>query len=574
MGRALDGSRRLSGPAPAAVATLVALSIISGLVEAALVAVLAQAATILAGGTVAPISVGGVSLDAQSLSSSLRVAAALAVARLIAQVLSARLPATIAADIHRSFRSTLVHAYLHADWREKASLLESELQEVLTTHVNLAGQRVLARAALMSAAINLVILLVVALAIDSRAAAAVCGAALVLFALFRPLSTVSRGLANRYSSAHQDLASRMTEAARVSAEISTFGVADEFARSIDDRLDRVRATFIPTMFVGGVLPAAYQGIAVLGLLSSLALLANFGSTNLAGLGAVLLLCMRCFSYSQQVQASHQQMNSSLPFEQSVRSLTERLERHQETQREGVATPTHFDVAVEKVSYSYGDTSALRDVTLRVNHGRLVAIVGPSGAGKSTLAELLVGLREPSKGRITVAGVPRSSIDRRAWANRVAFVPQNPKLIAGSVADNIRFRRPDISSSDVADAAMAAHIATEIEALPNGFETVLGGSSSLSGGQIQRLCIARALAARPSLLVLDEPTSGLDRYSKDRIVETLKALSTRCLVFVVSHDNSLSRECDLVVVVDDGSVVATGSPTWVAMNNSFYSAQHS
>mgnify|MGYP003378060353 FL=1 len=166
---------------------------------------------------------------------------------------------------------------------------------------------------------------------------------------------------------------------------------------------------------------------------------------------------------------------------------------------------------------------------------IVGIVGPSGGGKSTLVQLLLGLREPTAGRVLAAGRPARNFSRAEWARLVTFVPQQAHLVSGTVGENIRFMREDVSDASIEEAARMAQLHDDVVAFPGGYDEHVGeGGSRLSGGQQQRLIIARALVERPDVLILDEPTSALDVKSEVFIRQTLSDLSRDMTVIVIAH----------------------------------------
>ena len=229
------------------------------------------------------------------------------------------------------------------------------------------------------------------------------------------------------------------------------------------------------------------------------------------------------------------------------------------------------VVVQSASFSYdGSRPTLRGVDLTLQQGEILGIIGPSGAGKSTMAQLLLGLREPSSGRITVGGIPLDEVDRAWWTARVSFVPQDPVLFTGTVAENIRFFRDAIDEPALVRATEQANVQDDIAALPDGFDTHLGErGGGLSGGQRQRLSIARALAGSPSLLVLDEPTSALDGRSEALIRDTILGLKGHVAVVVIAHRMSTIDMCDRIMVIEGGAVTALDSPAALNKSSDFY-----
>ena len=181
-------------------------------------------------------------------------------------------------------------------------------------------------------------------------------------------------------------------------------------------------------------------------------------------------------------------------------------------------PEHVQGAmrIERLSFSYPgrlEQPALTDLSLEIRAGETLALVGPSGAGKSTLFDLLLHFYQPTEGRILLDGVDTADLSLDALRRCFSLVPQNPALFHGTVADNIRYARPDASQQDVEQAAKVAHAHDLIQSLPKGYGTLLGDAGlGLSGGQKQRLAIARALLADAPVLLLDEATSALDAES--------------------------------------------------------------
>ncbi len=197
------------------------------------------------------------------------------------------------------------------------------------------------------------------------------------------------------------------------------------------------------------------------------------------------------------------------------------------------------------------------------------MIGPSGAGKSTLIQILLRLRDPDSGRYLVNGQAAQDYRAADWHKRVAYVPQEPRLLHASVADNIRYFR-DYSEEQVERAGRLARIHEDIVAWPQGYETVVGPrADAVSGGQQQRICLARALVGRPEVLILDEPTSALDPHSESLIQESLTALREELTLFVIAHRISTLDICDRVMVIIDGRMVAFNTVATLKDENAYY-----
>jgi ABC-type bacteriocin/lantibiotic exporter with double-glycine peptidase domain len=217
------------------------------------------------------------------------------------------------------------------------------------------------------------------------------------------------------------------------------------------------------------------------------------------------------------------------------------------------------ITLDGVSFRYNPAAPLvvNDVSLDIGAGSFVALVGPSGAGKSTLAHLLLGLYRPTTGRILYDGLDLAELDLRAVRSQLGIVNQQPYLFGGSIASNLSLADPSLSRNRLIEAARLAQIHDDIMDMPLGYDTVLAdGGFSVSGGQYQRLALARALVHRPAILLLDEATSSLDTANERLIQEHLAGL--RCTRIVIAHRLSTVRAADLILVMDQGAVVERGS----------------
>jgi ABC-type multidrug transport system fused ATPase/permease subunit len=214
-----------------------------------------------------------------------------------------------------------------------------------------------------------------------------------------------------------------------------------------------------------------------------------------------------------------------------------------------------------VSYRYptGSFPALSKIDLMIRFGEVIGLVGTSGAGKSTFVDILLGLLEPTEGRILVDGHPprRDSSGLRT----AGYVPQSSPLINGTLCENIAFGIPpgEVDQVLLREAATAARIDDFIAALPDGFDTEVGEfGTRLSGGQRQRIGIARAFYGRPSLLILDEATSDLDTLTEFEITESINALRGQITIVLVAHRLHILKSCDRIVFLKNGQIMAIGA----------------
>ena len=236
-------------------------------------------------------------------------------------------------------------------------------------------------------------------------------------------------------------------------------------------------------------------------------------------------------------------------------------------------PVRGSVRFDHVGFSYPTRSAdavVRDLDLAIEPGESVALVGPSGAGKSTVFQLLMRFYDPGTGRILLDGVPIASVAPEALRASIAVVPQDPVIFSGSVADNIRYGRPDASPAAIREAAERAAAHDFITAMPQGYDTLVGERGvTLSGGQRQRLAIARAILKDAPVLLLDEATSALDAESERLVQGALDALMRSRTTLVIAHRLATVRKADRILVMDGGRIVETGTHASLSAQNGLY-----
>ena len=231
------------------------------------------------------------------------------------------------------------------------------------------------------------------------------------------------------------------------------------------------------------------------------------------------------------------------------------------------------IALDAVRFSYPtrDAQSLGGVSLRLEAGERVALVGPSGAGKSTVFQLLLRFYDPQAGRVLIDGVDVRAIDPAALRRRIALVPQEPAIFTGTVAENIRYGRPDASEAAIRRAASLASAAAFVDELPRGFDTPIGERGvTLSGGQRQRVAIARAILKDAPILLLDEATSALDAESERAVQEALDRLMRERTTLVIAHRLATVRSADRILVMDGGRIVEEGPHETLVRRGGLYS----
>lgn len=496
--------------------------------------------------------------------------AALIALRLALNIWQARLSARTGTSVLSRTRKQLVALYLGASWSLQSEEREGRLQELLTTYAVNASNSVLTLANGTVAIFNLSAFVLTALAVSPAGAVVVAITALLLAAMLRPIRAAIRRRSRRSADANLALATALTELASTTQEVRIFEVEPQVRGRIDAQTDVAAEEQYRTSVLGQVTPAFYQSMALFLVVAALAVAYASDFTALASLGAVILIMLRSLTYGQGAQTSLQALHTAVPYLETLQAEEDRY-RAAAIERTGAPVGEIDDLAFDGVSFEYEPGQpVLSDLTFEVRRGEIIGIVGPSGAGKSTLVQLLLRLREPTEGRLLVGGRDVCELSIDDWYHQVTFVPQDARLFAGTIADNIRFFRDDVPDAAVEEAAQQAHLHDDIVSRPLGYDTPIGERGGhLSGGQKQRLCIARALLEQPSIVVLDEPTSSLDARSEALMRETISGLVPEMTVFVIAHRPSTLSMCDRIMVIHGGGLQGFDEPAQLEEDNLFY-----
>lgn len=551
--------------------TLGLASLVSGFAEAGLLFLIVQVATAMAAGedrvagSLGPL--GDIELR---LPVVLMASAALLVGLLVLAFLISVIAARLTANAVSRARKDMVRAFLESGWTIQSREREGGLQELLSAHTYRIALGVNTLTIGLGAALSFAAFMITAVAISPLAAVTILVGVAALYLILRPLTRMTKTRSRRQAVVNSEYAIEVTEVVSLAREIRAYDVGEEFVEALASRADEAARTHVSTRILARLTPSVYQYSALLLVLGGIAAVYVVDPGDVANLGAVVLLLVRALSYSQQVNSSVQQAAEVSPYlEELDRQLA--IYRDHRVERGGRPLAAVERLSCQDVRYSYEPGRAVLDgITFDIAAGQVLGIVGPSGSGKSTLVQVLLRLRDPDDGSYLVNGEPASGVDLGAWSRQVALVPQDNRLVRGTIDENIRFFRSGLDRDDIEGAARSAHLHEDILQLPAGYDTVVGsGAIDLSGGQRQRLGLARALVRQPSVLVLDEPTSALDMRSESLIQVTLQELKSRLTIIIVAHRMSTLSICDRIMVLEQGRVEAFGTPEELRKTSAFF-----
>lgn len=345
--------------------------------------------------------------------------------------------------------------------------------------------------------------------------------------------------------------------------VSEFGILTEESKDKNMSLVRVQAWFFPLMilligvsnliviFVGG--NQYIQGQIEIGVLGEFIIYVNMLTWPVAVVGWVT-------SIVQQAEASQKRINRFLQ------------ERPEILGGEGAPTITDYTISFESVSLRYPETNiqALDTVSFTINPGEKLGIVGAVGSGKSSLFDALSRLYDVNQGTIRIGGIPLQQFRLEELRKLIGIVPQNPFLFSDTLANNIRFGKQEATQEEIENAAQMANVHQNIIDFPDEYDTLLGERGvTLSGGQIQRVSIARALIKNPEILLLDDCLSAVDTDTEENILNNLKQIRAEKTTLIVSHRLTSVLDADHIIVLDQGKIVEEGSHQSLLKSKGYY-----
>lgn len=344
--------------------------------------------------------------------------------------------------------------------------------------------------------------------------------------------------------------------------ITLFGRVDAFEEEFNNRNEKLFSAAATAQFLSGLMMPIMQFISYLSYVA----IAVLGGLRVASGSMSLGSAVAFIQYSRQFNQPLSEIGGMMQMVQSGVASAERIFEFLDAEEETPETPSgkitgraqgHVEFRV--VDFSYTDEPLIQDLNLNVEPGHTVAIVGPTGAGKTTLVELLMRFYDVDEGGIYLDGIPTTELSRHELREHVGMVLQDAVLFEGTIMDNIRYGRLDATDEEVIEAAKATYVDRFVRTLPDGYNTTISqDSGSLSSGERQLITIARAFLSQPALLILDEATSSVDTRTEVLVQEAMNALRANRTSFVIAHRLSTIRDADVIVVMEQGRIVESGS----------------
>ena len=413
---------------------------------------------------------------------------------------------------------------------------------------------------------------VIILLFDWRIGLIVLAGILVYLAVVSAMEKKSVAIAGDTQKSQTDLTEAVLEAVQGMSVIKSFNLSGRGDKKLQNAVEESRCA---NLAVGDILtPYTIAQEAVLQLASVCMMLAAIvlwahGTMTLANALMVLVMSFMVFN---QIKAFGMGV-SMLRMAAASIDRTEQTEQMPRMDEHGKAmAPAKHDIVFDHVDFSYEHKQILHDVSLTIPDKTTTAIVGPSGSGKSTLCSLMARFWDVDSGSVKIGGVDVRDYTLESLMDQISMVFQNVYLFADTIENNIKFGCPDATHAQVVEAARKACCDDFIEALPDGYNTVIGeGGASLSGGEKQRISIARAMLKDAPIVILDEATANVDPENEDRLQKAIEALTRNKTIIMIAHRLKTVKNADQILVVDHGRIVQQGKHEQLMKEPGIYAA---
>ena len=459
------------------------------------------------------------------------------------------------AHVATDLRLALLRALLEARWLYYVRQPVGMLANAFATEASRASEAYLYGTTLVSQLIQTILYIGIAAAVSWQTTIAATFVGLGTIGALSGLVRRTKRAGIKQTDLMRTLIARMTDVLYAVKPLKAMGREPLVAPLLEQETQSLNRALQKQVLSKEAVRALQEPLLVISLAGGLWAATTVWDIAVNGVIMLSLIFARALFSLQKAQKQYQAMAAC---ESAFWSLQKTIAESEAAAEGGTGTlePVFASMlSLRNVDFAYDERPILVGASLDIPVGEVTAIVGPSGAGKTTIADLALGLVCPSRGEVSLDGVPLSDIDLALWRRRVGYVPQEMLLLHEDVVTNVTLGDPTLSRADVEEALTAAGASDFVGELPQGLDTPLGERGArLSGGQRQRIAIARALVHRPSLLILDEATAALDPASEASIYDTVRSLRGRTTILAISHQPGLLKVADRVYRLSDGRVV--------------------
>ena len=485
--------------------------------------------------------------------------------------LTTYISAKISANYERNTRSSLLKLTLSADWPFLSRQQVGHLEQVLTTDVSYSTNLLNYLSNIVLVVASASVYFLVSVNISPLIAVLTLVTGLLVFLFFKPFFYKNRIYSGKVEHIFKDISHFINESIIGIKTIKAISAEEEVQKVGDAYFEDLKQNNLNIIKVRNITNSLMQPIGLVFIIAMFAFFYKMTSFNFASFAVIVYAINKVFSYIQLGQTQVHGVISLIPFVSSIqkyRATAADSEEHDE----GIGDFVFQDrIQLKSVCFGYGDESqVLDDINLEIKKGEMIGLIGTSGAGKTTLVDLILRLHNPTHGIILLDGQDISSVSIQDWRKHIGYVSQENFLLNDSIENNIKFYDASVTEEDMVRAAKMANIYGFIENQPDKFSTMVGERGvMLSGGEKQRVVLARILARRPDILVLDEATSALDNESEQLIQKAIENLKGQITIVAIAHRLTTVLASDRILTLEKGKIKEEGSPAELMGNKDSY-----
>lgn len=458
-------------------------------------------------------------------------------------------------------------SFFNARWYFFCGSRQGMLLNTFINEMSNVGHAFGAMALFFANLVQLTLYLAVPLYISWQVTLISLAAALIFACPFALLGSVNYRLGKLNTSTANQIGSVIQESFSLAKVILGFGNQRKSTEMLSSAFDAHRKATVKSQTLTAAIPLMYYPLGLLVVVIALFAARKF-SVPLSETAALLYSLLKIIPFIGQLPTQKNALDNFLPSYEQVLNLKHSAE--QLKQRTGSRIFAGFDkgIIIENLSFAYpGHKPILSEIDVRIPKGKMIAFVGKSGSGKSTLIDMIMAFNEPLAGSITLDGVSLQEFNINSYRRRIGYVPQDSILFNMTIRDNLRWANEASTEEEIKEACLQANADEFIEEFNKGYDTLVGDRGvRLSGGQIQRIALARAILRKPDILILDEATSSIDTYSERLIQQSIETIAKETTVIIIAHRLSTVVNADYIYVIKKGQIVEKGTYSELVQKN--------
>ncbi|KKS91856.1 MAG: ABC transporter, ATP-binding protein, MsbA family [Parcubacteria group bacterium GW2011_GWC1_43_12] len=488
-----------------------------------------------------------------------------------ALAVSGILQTKILSDYEYSVRTEIYEKTFQAKWPFLLKMKIGHLEHYIMSRVSSSSGLLQKICAMLLDLSGFLIYAAMALKIDWRVTSWVLLSGAVILYLSKPFLYRVKTYIQQLTVIGKDIANQINENILGLKTIKSMNVQGEAVNIIGDLFRRYRHAKVKSTTVKYLHSESMQPVSIILICVIFGLSFSRPDFSFATFIVTVYLIQRIFVFVDKAGKWLHSVNETIPPVMDLMYFQEQLSKNPEKDSGREEFLFNESIQFSNIDFAYDKEKKLFDnLNFKVKKGEMVGIIGPSGSGKTTIVDLLLRLFEPRAGGILIDGKNAKSVSLKNWRENIGYVSQDIFLKNDTVAENIKFFDKNITDEKMKEAAKAADIFDLVDSLPEKFETIVGERGArFSGGEKQRLVLARVLARRPQILILDEATSALDNESEILVKKSIAKLKGNMTIVVIAHRLSTVMDADRLLVLEKGKVVEEGSPDDLLLNKESY-----